>query len=188
AEYVAERLERSVVINGDALDSEILVEANVRSTETVIAVADDDEVNILASLLAKRHGCQRAITLINNSGYGPLLASLGIDAVVNPRASTVSTILQHVRRGRIKAVHSLRDGVAEVIEAEALQNSPLVGVPLRDVNLPMGMIIGGVLRGDNVIIPRGDTVIQVKDRVVIFALADAVKRVEKMFSVRLDYF
>ena len=188
AEYVAERLERSVVINGDALDSEILVEANAGSTETVIAVADDDEVNILASLLAKRHGCQRAITLINNSGYGPLLASLGIDAVVNPRASTVSTILQHVRRGRIKAVHSLRDGVAEVIEAEALQNSPLVGVPLRDVNLPMGMIIGGVLRGDNVIIPRGDTVIQVKDRVVIFALADAVKRVEKMFSVRLDFF
>ena len=188
AEYVAERLERSVVINGDALDSEILVEANAGSTETVIAVADDDEVNILASLLAKRHGCQRAITLINNSGYGPLLASLGIDAVVNPRASTVSTILQHVRRGRIKAVHSLRDGVAEVIEAEALQNSPLVGVPLCDVNLPTGMIIGGVLRGDNVIIPRGDTVIQVKDRVVIFALADAVKRVEKMFSVRLDYF
>ena len=188
AEYVAERLERSVVINGDALDSEILVEANAGSTETVIAVADDDEVNILASLLAKRHGCQRAITLINNSGYGPLLASLGIDAVVNPRASTVSTILQHVRRGRIKAVHSLRDGVAEVIEAEALQNSPLVGVPLRDVNLPMGMIVGGVLRGDNVIIPRGDTVIQVKDRVIIFALADAVKRVEKMFSVRLDFF
>ncbi len=188
AEYVAERLERSVVINGDALDSEILVEANAGSTETVIAVADDDEVNILASLLAKRHGCQRAITLINNSGYGPLLASLGIDAVVNPRASTVSTILQHVRRGRIKAVHSLRDGVAEVIEAEALQNSPLVGVPLRDVNLPLGMIVGGVLRGDNVIIPRGDTVIQVKDRVIIFALADAVKRVEKMFSVRLDFF
>ncbi len=188
AEYVAERLERSVVINGDALDSEILVEANAGSTETVIAVADDDEVNILASLLAKRHGCQRAITLINNSGYGPLLASLGIDAVVNPRASTVSTILQHVRRGRIKAVHSLRDGVAEVIEAEALQNSPLVGVPLRDVDLPMGMIVGGVLRGDNVIIPRGDTVIQVKDRVIIFALADAVKRVEKMFSVRLDFF
>ena len=86
------------------------------------------------------------------------------------------------------AVHSLRDGVAEVIEADALQNSPLVGVPLRDVDLPMGMIIGGVLRGDNVIIPRGDTVIQVKDRVVIFALAEAVKRVEKMFSVRLDYF
>jgi trk system potassium uptake protein TrkA len=188
AEYVAERLERSVVINGDALDSDILIEANVANTETVVAVADDDEVNILASLLAKRNGCQRAVTLINNASYGPLLASLGIDAVVNPRASTVSTILQHVRRGRIRAVHSLRDGAAEVIEAEALETSPLVGVPLREVKLPVGMIIGGVLRGDNVIIPRGDTVVQVKDRVVIFALADVVKQVEKMFSVRLDFF
>jgi trk system potassium uptake protein TrkA len=188
AEYVAEHLERAVVINGDALDSEILIEANAANTETVVAVADDDEVNILASLLAKRYGCQRAVTLINNAGYGPLLTSLGIDAVVNPRASTVSTILQHVRRGRIRAVHSLRDGVAEVIEAEALETSPLVGVPLRDVKLPTGVIIGGVLRGDSVIIPRGDTVVQVKDRVVIFALADVVKKVEKMFSVRLDFF
>ncbi len=85
-------------------------------------------------------------------------------------------------------MHSLRDGGAEVIEAEALQTSPIVGVPLREVNLPVGMIIGGVLRDENVIIPRGDTVIQVKDRVVIFALADVVKRVEKMFSVRLDFF
>ena len=188
AEYVAERLERTVVINGDALDSEILIEANAANTETVVAVADDDEVNILASLLAKRFGCQRAVTLINNSGYGPLLASLGIDAVVNPRASTVSTILQHVRRGRIRAVHSLRDGMAEVIEAEALETSPLVGVPLHEVKLPAGMIIGGVLRGETVVIPRGDTIIQVKDRVVIFALADVVKKVEKMFSVRLDFF
>ena len=154
AEYIAEHLEKSVVINGDALDSEILVEANAGSTETVIALADDDEVNILASLLAKRLGCQRAITLVNNTGYGPLLTSLGIDAVVNPRASTVSTILQHVRRGRIRAVHSLRDGVAEVIEAEALQTSPLVGIPLRDVEFPSGMIIGGILRGEKVIIPR----------------------------------
>ncbi len=188
AEYVAEQLGRAVVINGDALDSEILIEANAANTETVVAVADDDEVNILASLLAKRYGCQRAVTLINNSGYGPLLASLGIDAVVNPRASTVSTILQHVRRGRIRAVHSLRDGMAEVIEAEALETSPLVGVPLREVKLPAGVIIGGVLRVDRVIIPRGDTIIQVNDRVVIFALADVVKKVEKMFSVRLDFF
>ncbi|MDP6343403.1 MAG: Trk system potassium transporter TrkA, partial [Alphaproteobacteria bacterium] len=188
AEHVAERLERAVVINGNALESEILVEANAANTETVVAVADDDEVNILASLLAKRFGCQRAVTLINNSGYGPLLSSLGIDAVVNPRITTVSTILQHVRRGRIRSVHSLRDGEAEVIEGEALETSPLVGTPLREVKLPAGVIVGGVLRGDDVVIPRGDTIIQVNDRVIIFALADAVKKVEKMFSVRLDFF
>ena len=148
-------------------------------------------MNILCTL-CMRGGSKgiknKSIALVNNTGYGVLLTSLGIDAVVNPRASTVSTILQHVRRGRIRAVHSLRDGGAEVIEAEALQTSPIVGVPLREVNLPVGMIIGGVLRDEKVIIPRGDTVVQVKDRVVIFALADVVKRVEKMFSVRLDFF
>ena len=188
AEYVAEQLERAVVINGDALDQEILREANIESTETLVAVADDDEVNILVSLLAKREGCQRVVTLINNPGYGALLASLGIDAAVDPRATTVSTILQHVRRGRIRAVHSLRDGQAEVIEAEALETSSLVGTPLRDIRLPAGIIVGAVVRGDQVIIPRGDTVIQVHDRVVIFVLADMVKRVEKMFAVRLDFF
>lgn len=188
AEIVAEQLSRTVVLNGDALDSDILREANVQGTETLVAVADEDEVNILASLLAKREGCQRTITLINNASYGPLLSSLGIDAAVNPRATTVSTILQHVRRGRIRGVHSLRDGAAEVLEAEALETSSLVGKPLRDVRLPDGIIVGAVVRGDRVIIPRGNTVIEVNDRVVMFAVADMVRRVEKMFSVRLDFF
>lgn len=188
AEIVADAVHRSVVINGDALDSEILREANVQATETIVAVTDDDEVNILASLLAKRNGCQRAVTLINNASYGPLIASLGIDAAVNPRATTVSTILQHVRRGRIRGVHSLRDGVAEVIEAEALETSSVVGVPLRDVDMPTGVIVGAVVRGEQVIIPRGDTVIEVGDRVVVMALAEMVRKVEKMFSVQINFF
>jgi len=188
AGVIAEQLQHTVVINGDALDADILTEANVQNAETVVAVTDEDEVNILVSLLAKRHGCQRAITLINNPGFGPLLSSLGIDAAVDPRATTVSTILQHVRRGRIRGVHSLRDGAAEIIEAEALETSSLVGAPLRDIRLPAGIIVGAVVRGDRVIIPRGDTVIQVHDRVVIFALADMVRKVEKMFAVRIDFF
>lgn len=188
AEFVADRLERTVVIHGNALDREILEEANVQSTETVVAVTDDDEVNILASLLAKRNGCQRAVTLVNNSSYGPLISSLGVDAMVNPRATTVSTILQHVRRGRIRGVQSLSDGKAEVIEAEALETSTLVGTPLRDVRLPSGIIVGAVVRDDEVVIPRGDTMVQVGDRVIMFALADMVKKVEKLFTVRLDFF
>lgn len=188
AEMIADRLERTVVINGDALERDILLEANVQNAETVVAVTDDDEVNILASLLAKKNGCRRAVTLVNNAGYSSLMSSLGIDATVNPRAITVSTILQHVRRGRIRAVHTLKDGMAEVIEAEALETSTLVGRPLREARLPPGVIIGAIVRGEQVIIPRGDSVIQAKDRVVIFALADAVRKVEKMFSVRLDFF
>lgn len=188
AEAIADRLERTVVIHGDALDREILLEANVQNAETVVAVTDDDEVNILASLLAKKNGCQRAVTLVNNAGYTSLISSLGIDAAVNPRATTVSTILQHVRRGRIRGVHTLKDGMAEVIEAEALETSSMVGRALREARLPPGVVIGAVVRGATVIIPRGDTIIQAKDRVVIFALAEAVRKVEKLFSVRLDFF
>ncbi|MFQ5784164.1 MAG: Trk system potassium transporter TrkA [Alphaproteobacteria bacterium] len=185
---LADQLQRSVVLNGDALDREILEEANVADTETIVAVSNDDEVNILSSVLAKRFGAQRAVTLINNVSYGPLVGSLGIDVAVSPRDVTVSTILQHVRRGRIRAVHSIREGLAELIEAEALETSPLVGTPLRDTKLPAGIIVGAIVRGDSVIIPHGDTVVRANDRVIIFAAAGLVKKVEKMFSVRLEFF
>ena len=179
---------RTVVLHGDALDSAILDEANVRATDTIVAVANDDEANILSSLLAKREGCQRAVTLVNDASYGPLMTSLGIDVVVNPRAITVSRILQHVRRGRIRDVYSLPDGVAEVLEAEAMETSTLIGKTISESNLPAGVIIGALVRGDEAIIPRGDTIIEPHDRVIIFTIADMVKKVEKMFSVRLEYF
>jgi trk system potassium uptake protein TrkA len=188
AKAAADQLQRGVVLHGNALDREILEEANVAATETIVAVSNDDEVNVLSSLLAKRYGAKRAVTLINNSSYGPLVSSLGIDVVVSPRDVTVSTILQHVRRGRIRAVHSIREGLAEVIEAEALETSPLMGTPLREVKLPSGIIVGAILREDEVIIPNGDTVIRTKDRVIMLAAAGQVKKVEKLFSVRLEFF
>ncbi len=188
AAFASQMLPKTVVINGDALDVDILAEANVRATETIIAVSNDDEVNILASLLAKRFGCERSITLINKTTYAPLIGTLGIDAVVNPRTITVSTILQHVRRGRVRSVHSLSDGFGEIIEAEALETSTLVGPPLRQARLPDGVIVGALVRDGEVIIPHGDTVVRPNDRVVIFAAAEAVKKVEKMFSVRLEFF
>ena len=188
AELVAQQLDRAVVIHGDALDAEILDEANVSSAETVVAVSNDDEVNILASMLAKRFGCQRAVTLINTTSYGPLIGSLGIDTVVNPRAITVSTILQHVRRGRIRSVHSLTEGFGELIEAEALETSSLVGVPIRDAKLPDGVVLGAIVRGNEVLIPRGGTTVRSGDLVILFAATEAVKQVEKLFSVKLEFF
>ena len=188
AERAADQLEKAVVIFGDSMASEILAEANVQETDAVIAVTNDDQVNILSSLLAKREGAARATTLVNNMTYGPLVRSLGIDAVVNPRAITVSRILQHIRRGRIRGVHSLRDGLAEIIEAETLETSPLSGKTLRAAKLPSGVIVGALVRGEEVIIPRADTVIQTGDRVIVFATRDKVKTVEKMFAVRLDFF
>ncbi|MFN4274718.1 MAG: Trk system potassium transporter TrkA [Ferrovibrio sp.] len=188
AEFVAGQLKNAVVLNGDSLDMDILNEAKVGAAEAIIALTNDDEVNILTSLLAKRAGAQRAITLVNNPAYEPLIGSLGVDVVVNPRSTTVSSILQHVRRGRIRGVHSLMDGAAEVIEAEAVETSALVGRPLSELNLPDGLMIGAIIRGDRVMIARGDSEIEAGDRVILFARRDAVKKVEKLFAVRLEFF
>ena len=188
AQFVAGRLKSTVVIHGDVLDPEILAEANVSATDTVVAVTNDDETNILASLLARRYGCRRLITLINKPTYEPLINTLGIDVVVSPRNITVSTILQHVRRGRIHSVHTLREGFGELIEAEALETSPLVGTPLRDVDLPDGVLLGAIVRDGKMISPRGDTVVRARDRVVLFAAEDAIRKVETLFSVQLEYF
>jgi trk system potassium uptake protein TrkA len=194
AEYIAQQLTRAIVLHGDALDSIILEEAQVATTETIVALTNDDESNILASLLAKRQGAGRAITLINKEAYTALVSNLGIDAVVNPRSSTVSSILQHVRRGRIRAAHSIREGFAEILEGEALETSPLTNVPIRDLKLPAGVIVGAIVREGatpddiKVLMPRPDVTIQAEDRVIILAEVEQVKLVEKLFSVRLEFF
>lgn len=188
AEFVQEQLVSAIVLNGDALDPEILSEANVRRAETIVALTNDDEVNILSSLLAKGQGSETAITLINNPVFSNLMTSLGVDVVVDPRATTVSEILRHIRRGRIRGLHSFQDGAAEVVEGEALETSKLVGKELRDVKLPQGTIIGAIMREGKVVIPRGTTIIKPNDRVVIFALSNAVRKVEEMFSVSLEFF
>lgn len=188
AAVVASILSGTVVLHGDVLDPEILEEAGVSLCDTVVAVTDDDETNILCSVLAKRHGAGRAITLVNKGTYESLVSTLGIDVVVSPRNITASTILQQIRRGRIHAVHALREGFGELIEAEALETSPLVGTPLKDVKLPTGVMVGAVVRNGQVINPRGTTIVQNKDRVILFAASEAVRKVERLFSVRLEYF
>lgn len=188
ARYVAEALPNTNIIQGDALDSEILDEAGVSSADTVVAVTDDDETNILASLLAKRYGVERAVTLINSTAYAPLITTLGIDVAVSPRTITVSTILQHVRRGRIRSVHSLADGFAELIEAEAVETSALAGNTVSEMDLPADVIVGALVRDGEVIIPRGGTTIQSRDNVVLLAASRSVKKVEKLFSVQLEFF
>ena len=188
ATEIARLLKRTTVLNGSALDPEILEEANVASAEAIVAVTNDDETNILSSLLAKRHGAGKAFTLVNNLNYASLVTTLGVDAVVSPRLITVSTILQHVRRGRIRAVHPLSEGVGEVLEAEALETSSLVGTPLGQAHLPDGMYVGAVVRDGKFVMARADTVIRPKDRVILFATTAAVKEAEKLFAVRLEFF
>lgn len=188
AESIAEQLERTVVLQGDGLDRNLLKEAGVAEAEAVIAVTDNDQVNILASVVAKREGAGRVMALINDADYGPLSESVGIDRYVDPRATTISTILQHIRRGRIKGVYSLSDGAAELVDAVALETSPLVNKPLREANLPEGVMIGAVFSDGKVSMPSGDTVINAGDRVVLMTLREYVREVEQMFRVSLEYF
>ncbi len=185
---IADELRRTVVLHGNALDRDILREAGVPDADILVALSNDDEVNIIACVMAKRLGCRRNMALINNRSYPEFTDVLGIDATVNPRTVTVSKVLQHVRRGRIRRVHSIGDGLAEVIEAEALETSPLVGKPLRELNLPEGIRIGAVFRDDRVVVPDGTLQIRAHDRVIIFTAAERVREVEQMFRVSLEFF
>ena len=188
AEYAAERLDRTIVLNGDGLSSDILEEANVRTAESLVTLTDDDKTNLLACVLAKDLGCQRTLALVNDQNLMRLMDPLRLDALINPRATTVSSILRHVRRGRIRAVYSIADGSAEVIEAQVLPTSPMAGRALRDADLPTGVILGAVLSGDKVISPHGALTLKEGDRVVLLALRGAVPQIERMFQVALEYF
>jgi trk/ktr system potassium uptake protein len=185
---VADQLRRTVVLHGSSLDQQVLVEADIEDSELMVSLTNDDQVNILSSVMAKRLGCKSTFALINDPVYQGFTGSLGIDAQINPRAVTISRVLQHVRRGRIRQVHSVQKGSAEVIEAEALETSPLVGTPLKDLDLPEDIRIGAVYRDGEVLKPDGSTKIKAKDRVVIFAVSSAVRRVEQMFRVSLEFF
>ncbi|MEP1114330.1 MAG: Trk system potassium transporter TrkA [Nitratireductor sp.] len=185
---IADKLRRTIVLNGSALDQKVLLEADIQDADLMVALTNNDQVNILSSVMAKRLGCKSNLALINNPTYQDFTRTLGIDAHVNPRTVTISRILQHVRRGRIRAVHSVQRGLAEIIEAEALDTSPLVGSPLRDLELPDGMRLGIVYRDGQAIKPNGAFVVRPGDRIVIFALASAVRQVEQMFRVSLEYF
>lgn len=188
AHLVSQMLTKTLVLHGDGLSRQIMEEANSESTEVVVSVMDNDEANILSSLMAKQYGSERSITLVNNTGYVPLIAAMGIDAIVSPRSITVSSILQHVRKGRIIAAHSLRDGYAEVMEIEALETSSVINIPFKDLKRPKNTIIGAILRGNEVLIPKPETVIRPNDRVIILADHTKVREVEMMFAVRPEYF
>ncbi len=185
---IADDLRRTVILNGSAVDQGILREADVQDADTIVALTNDDQVNILSCVMASKMGCERNLSLLNNTSYQAYASALGIDAYINPRAVTISKILQHVRRGRIRGVHSLHNGAAEVIEAEALESSPLVGRPLKDLELPDGVRMGAVFREGEVIMPDSETTIRAHDRVVAFALASEVRQIEQMFRVSLEFF
>lgn len=188
AEYAADQLERTIVLNGDGLSAELLEEASVPAADAVLAVTDDDKTNILAAIRAKQAGARMAITLINDPTLVPLMDVLDIDAYINPRATTVSTILRHIRHGRVRDIYSIGDAEAEVMEAQVLSTSPMSGREIRDIEFPEGVLIGAVQRGDRILKPSSDTRIEEGDIVLIFALTHDVPEVERLLQVSIDFF
>jgi trk system potassium uptake protein TrkA len=183
AEFVSHELgSAAVVLHGDALDKEVLQEANASTADTIVAVTNDDETNIFSSALAKREGCGRAVTLVNKSSYEPILPALGIDAVVSPNAITISTILRHMRPRSVSALYNLREDFGEVIETVAAEGSRLVAGTLRDIGLPEGMLVGAVVRGEEVMIPRGSFRIEPGDRVIALVTYDSLHEAEKLLG------
>jgi trk system potassium uptake protein TrkA len=176
-----------IVLKGDARDPDLLREAGVEVVDTFVTVTNQDEVNIMSALMAKRLGANRTLALVNTDSYAPLISEIGIDVMIDPRGTTVSSILQHVRRGRILAGFSINDGAAEAIEADLPENSPLVGKTVDKGRLPHGVIIGAVIRDDQYIVPRPDTQLRARDRLIAIARGDQIKSLEQAVAVRFDY-
>jgi trk system potassium uptake protein len=188
AERAADMLERTIVLNGDGMDMDLLIEANIDRADAVLAVTDDDKTNMLVAVRAKQAGATMAIALVNDPTLAPLMGPLDIDAYINPRATTVSSILRHVRHGKVRGVYSIGDAEAEMIEAQVLSTSPIAGKMVRDIAFPEGVLVGAILKGDRVLKPTGDLRIDAGDVVALFAMAKDVPEVERLLQVSIDFF
>ncbi len=190
-EMLAARVHQALVLNGDATDEELLVQEGIGDMDLFVAVTNSDENNIMSSLLAKRLGARRVVSLINRRSYVDLLQSGEIDIAISPAQATIGKLLAHVRRGDVVAVHSLRRGAAEALEAVVhgdRESSRVIGRRVEDIDLPAGTTIGAIVRGDEVLMAHHDTVVEAEDHVIVF-VADkkTLPRVEKLFQVGVRF-
>ncbi len=190
AEFLASELNNTIVINGNGLDEEVLAEANLEEAETVLALTNDDEDNLMVSVLVEKFAKdekeiedKRTMALVNKPNYSLLQDSLKIDDLIDPRMNTVSSILKHVHKGTIETAYTIMNGEYEVIEAEIIETSELINKELKNSNLPEEIRIGAVLRGDKIIIPRSNFVFLKEDKVVFLAKKDSISVVENIFRI-----
>ncbi|MDO5529517.1 MAG: Trk system potassium transporter TrkA [Paracoccus sp. (in: a-proteobacteria)] len=188
AEAAADALSRTIVLHGDGLSPEMLAEAEIDRADAVVTLTDDDKTNILAALRARQNGARMVISLINDPSLVPLIQPMEIDAYINPRATTVSTILRHIRHGRVRDVYAIGDAEAEVIEAQVLATSSVAGKTLREIAFPAGAMVGMVMKRDHVVPPHGDLRLEEGDVICIFSLSRDVPRVEELLQVAINYF
>lgn len=187
-EQLADVLDKIVVLHGEGTDQRLLSQEGVLDVDMFISAAEDEEENVLTALLAKRLGAKRVVSLVDTTEYIPLASTIGVDVVLSPMLSAVSAILQYVRQGKILSVSTLREELVEAIELEAMETSEIVGKPLRKLSIPKGALVGSIVRGDEVIIPDGNTAIEVGDRVILFARPEAIPKMEKAVKVNLEFF
>jgi len=184
SEFIAKELNNTIVINGNGLDEDVLTEANLSEIETVLALTNDDEDNLMVSVLVEKFSKdKRTMALINKPNYSLLQSSLKIDDLIDPRLNTVSSILKHVHKGTIETAYSILNGDYEVIEAEIIETSELINQELKNTNLPEEIRIGAILRKDDIIIPRSNFIFQKEDIVVFLAKRDQLQIVENMFRI-----
>ena len=191
ATRVSELLHKTVVLYGDAADEELLQAENIDSMDVFCALTNDDEANILSAMLAKRLGVRRVMALVNRTAYVDLIQSSVLDIAFSPKQATIGSLLAHIRRGDVVAVHSLRHGAAEAIEAVAhgdSSSSQVVGRMVSEVKLPPGTNIGAILRGPEVLVAHHDTVIEAEDHVILFVMDKRhIPAVEKLFQVGVTF-
>ncbi|MBC8413315.1 NAD-binding protein, partial [bacterium] len=180
--FLVQSLNKSVVLHGDGSNQKLLEEENISDIDVFAAISNNEELNIMASILAKSLGAKKVITIVNRPDYLPLSNTLGLEAVISQRMITAGSILKYVRSGNILSLTPLAEGRGEIIEAEVFPSSVLIGKPLQDVKLPPKTLIGSIIRGREVIIPSGNDIIQNKDKLIIFTLRESIKQVEKLLQ------
>jgi trk system potassium uptake protein TrkA len=180
--FLLNSLKNSLVLHGDGSDQKLLEEENIADMDIFAAISNNEELNIMASLLAKRLGVRKVITIVNKTDYLPLAGNIGIESVLSPRLITADTILKYVRGANILSLTTIADGKAEIMEAEVSESSAFVGKSLAEVEMPKKSLIGIIIRGEDIIIPSGDDRILAKDKLVIFTLEDSIRKVEELLK------
>ena len=188
AEKAAKELKKSIVLNGNSIDKNLLEQAGIIKTDAFVAITNNDNINLISSVIAKEMGSKQALSLLQDNNYNDLQSRLNIDALINPRATTISSILRYLRKGRIRDAHSLYNGEVEVLEAEIVDASPLIGKQIKEADIPDGLRFGAILRKDDVIRPDGETILEMNDRIVLFSLSESIHAVEQLFRTSQDYY
>ncbi|MDN3514652.1 MAG: Trk system potassium transporter TrkA [Candidatus Brocadia sp.] len=185
-QQAATALDKTIILQGNALEIDLLKESSIDIADFFVALSEDEQTNILSSLLAKRLGAKKAIVLTVEPAFVPIINSLGLDIVINPRLITVGSILQYIRRGHTLSVVKFHQSEAEAIELIAEEGSKIVGKPLKETSFPQGAILGAIVREGVMQIPAGNTVINPNERVIVFALSNAIEKVQSLFIGKKD--